>query len=170
MADCNEYVLSIYKNKDINTLISKIKPVDLQDDLRQEIAVNLLSMPCEKVAALFVSDNLLKYAIKMCWVMSTSPRSTFCSQYKKRDIAKAVDYFRSLQPLPSIPVSVAVTAKQILDSKNKDIYEDHEARIFNKYVELGSGREVARFYNIPVNHVCAIVSKVKKELRCMLSQ
>ena len=55
-----------------------------------------------------------------------------------------------------------IHCEQALDAKNKDIYDDHEARIFKKYVELGSGRSVARYYGIPVNHVCLIIKKVKR--------
>jgi len=170
MGDCDQYVISIYNNKDINSLISKIKPTDLQDDLKQEIALSLLTMPCEKVAALFLKDNLVRYSIKICWILATSKNVDFYKKYKKNDLVKAVEYMSHITSSKAIPESVAVDALNILKNKNKDIYDDHEARIFNKYVELGSGRAVARYYNIPANHVCNIISKVKKELKCMLLQ
>lgn len=74
----------------------------------------------------------------------------------------------SLLPLPELPINLAYTAQKNLNERGGDIYGDHEVRIFNKYVELGSSRAVARFYNIPVNHVCNVVNKVKKELKCSL--
>jgi hypothetical protein len=72
--------------------------------------------------------------------------------------------------LPSIPESLAIKAILIIKEKNKDKYDDHEARLFNTYVELGSARKVAIYYNIPVNHVCIVINKVKKELKCLLQQ
>lgn len=168
MSNCNELIESIYVHPDINNLISKIQPESIRDDLRQEIAVSLLEQPCEKIAALFAEDNLLKYAIKTCWLMATSKNSNFYYKYRKKDLVKAVEYMRLNQTLPTIPLSFADAAKKELNSRTETIYDDHEVRIFNKYVELGSGRAVARFYNIPVNHVCTIIQKVKTELKCLL--
>jgi hypothetical protein len=168
MSDCNHYIEQIYIHPDINNLIQKIQPEGIRDDLRQEIAISLLEMPCEKVAGLFAQDNLVKYAIRTCWLMATSKTSPFYYRYKKSDILKAVEYFNSQLDLPTIPESLAVEATKALTKNNIDIETDHEIRIFNKYVELGSNRKVAEYYGIPVNHVCNITNKVKKELRCIL--
>ena len=168
MPDCNPIVTQIYQHKDLNNLINKIEPAYIRDDLRQEIAINLLSMPCDRVAALFAADNLLRYTIKMCWVMATSNTSAFSKKFQKCNMNQALDYMKSIQPLPGLPDTLAMKAKGALKNKNKTIYDDHEARIFNKYVELGTSRKVAKHYGIPVNHVCIIVKKVKLELKCLL--
>ena len=125
-------------------------------------------MPCERVATLFAADNLLRYAIKMCWIMATCPSSSFAKKFSNCNMSKALDYMKSMQPLPTIPESLAVKASIILKAKNKDQYDDHEARLFNMYVELGSCRKVAAYYSIPINHTCKVINKVKKELKCLL--
>jgi len=169
MADCNKIIVTVYNHPDILRLISKIHPESLRDDLRQEIAMSLLEQPCEKVAGLFAGDNLIKYSIRMCWVMATSKTSNFYYKYKKKDISKAVEYLQSIESAGTIPTSIAYKAKKAIQIKSEgNIYDDHEARVFNKFVELGSARAVARFYSIPVNHTCKIIQKVKKELKCML--
>ena len=94
----------------------------------------------------------------------------FYYKYKKSDLLKAVDYFNSQLDLPIIPESWAAEATKALTKNNIDIETDHEIRIFNIYVELGSNRKVADYYKIPVNHVCNITNKVKKELKCILLQ
>jgi hypothetical protein len=170
MADCRKMIADIYSHPDILNLISRIKPENVRDDLRQEIAVSLLEQPCEKIASLFAGNNLLRYAIKVCWLMATSKTSPFYYKYRKSELVKAVEYLRLNQPFPVIPESLAGIANGHLKKKNKDVYDDHEARIFNKYVELGSCRAVARYYKIPVNHTCNIVHKVKIELKCLLLQ
>lgn len=168
MSDCNAYIEKIYIHPDINLLISKIKPESIRDDLRQEVAVSLLEMPCEKVAALFSGDNLVRYAIKICWIMATSKTSTFYNKFRRNDCMKAIEYLKTLQPLPTIPVNFATKAEQYLSKNNHDIYSDHETRVFNKYIELGSCRQVALFYGIPINHTCNIVAKMKRELKSIL--
>lgn len=100
--------------------------------------------------------------------MATSKTSQFFYKFKKTDILKAVEYLRINQSLPVIPESLAHKAKDHLQTKNQTIYDDHEVRLFNKYVELGSCRAVAKFYGIPVNHTCNIISKVRAELKTLL--
>ena len=100
--------------------------------------------------------------------MATSNTSAFSKKFQKCDINQALDYMKAIQPLPSIPETLAIKAKSALRDKNKNKYDDHEARIFNKYVELGTSRKVAKYFDIPVNHVCGIVKKVKLELKCLL--
>lgn len=170
MQDCNSYVENVYTHPDLLNLISKIKPENIRDDLRQEVAISLLEQPCEKIASLFAGDNLLRYAIKVCWLMATSKTSGFYYKYKKSDLLKAMEYLRLTQPAPSIPIKFADVAKNHLSNKNKDQHDYHEMLLFNRYIELGSCRSVARYYGIPVNHTCNIIAKVKNELKCLLLQ
>lgn len=173
MSDCNQFIEHIYVHPDINALIEKIHPESIRDDLRQEIALSLLEMPCDKIAALFANNNLLRYAIKICWVMATSKTSEFYYKYKKRDILKAVEYLKTLEPDQNFPLSVVFKAKKaICDKHCGDVNDDHEARIFNKFIELGGVRKVARYFGIPDMHVSRVVSKVKTELKqiCLQSQ
>jgi hypothetical protein len=102
--------------------------------------------------------------------MATSSTSPFYYKYKKSDLTKAVEYLRATQPAPSIPIVFADVAKTHLDNKNKDQNDYHEMLLFNKFIELGSCRSVARYYGIPVNHTCNIIAKVKKDLKCLLFQ
>jgi uncharacterized protein with HEPN domain len=43
--------------------------------------------------------------------------------------------------------------------------EAHESIIFNKYVELRSCVDVAKYFDIPKDHVFAVVKKMKHELK-----
>lgn len=165
MSNCNDFIESIYVHPDINNLIAKIHPESIRDDLRQEIAVSLLEMPCERVASLFAENNLLKYAIKTCWLMATSTNSQFYYRYKKKDLLKAIQYMELMQPCKTIPITKAV---EVLNGKTQTKEDDHEARVFKMFVELGSARAVSRYYNIPVNHVCNVVNKVRAELKKVL--
>lgn len=168
MNDCNPIVIKIYNHPDIINLISKINPESIQQDLRQELAIAILEQPCNRIATLFLEDNLLKYAIKTCWIMATSSTSKFYYKFKKSNLKQHIEYLRAIEPLPIIDENLAIKANDILTNKANTINGDHEVRIFKKYSELKSSRAVARYYNIPVNHVCNIVSKLKSELKCTL--
>lgn len=169
MQDCHSIVEKVYTHPDILNLISKIQPESIRDDLRQEIAVSLLEQPCDKTVTLFVQDNLLRYAIKVVWIMATSKTSQFYIKYRKSDFKQAVEYIRVMQQGCNILPSGVHKAKNILENP-QSMQQDHEARIFNKYIELGSSRSVAAYYGIPINHVCNVVAKVKKELKQIINQ
>lgn len=164
MADCNEIVKQIYNHPDICSLISKIQPESIRDDLRQEIAITLLEQPCDRIASLFAENNLVRYAIRTCWIMATSKTSEFYRKYRRKELVEAIQYLHIINS--NIATSDAnVLQRAVCDKAQIDIYNDHEVRIFNKFVELGSARKVAKYFGIPVNHVCNVVNKVKQELK-----
>ncbi len=170
MQNCQEIIEKVYTHPDVITLISKIHPEQIRDDLRQEMAISLLEQPCEKTATLFAQDNLLRYAIKTLWYMATGTKNEFYRKYRKSDFKQAIEYIRVMQQGCIIPPSAVYKAQKVLENKVNNAHEDHEARIFNKYIELGSSRAVAAWYGIPVNHVCNIVAKVKIELKQVINQ
>lgn len=170
MADCNDIILSVYNSKELDNLLSKINPEAIRSDLRQEIAVALMELPCKKIMSLFASNDLIRYALAITWNMAIGKGHKFSLSYQRKELGKAIDYVNATKPLPELPIQLAYQADDILKRKNKSIHDDHEARIFNKYVELGSARKVASYYRIPINHVCNIVKKVKQELKCLLLQ
>lgn len=170
MPDCNEIILKVYNSQELTNLLDKINPKAIRDDLRQEIALALMELPPKKIIDLWASNDLIRYALVMTWNMAIGKGHKFSQSHKILESIKAVEYINATKPLPELPISMAYKAESILKAKNKDIHDDHEARIFNKYVELGSARKVASYYRIPINHVCNIVNKVKSELKCLLLQ
>jgi len=170
MPDCNEIILKVYNSQELTNLLDKINPKAIRDDLRQEIALALMELPPKKIIDLWASNDLIRYALVMTWNMAIGKGHKFSKSHKILENIKAIEYINAIKPLPELPISMAYKAESILKSKNKDIHDDHEARIFNKYVELGSARKVASYYRIPINHVCNIVNKVKSELKCLLLQ
>jgi hypothetical protein len=65
MGECNEYIEKVYLSPEVEKLIKSIQPTSLQDDLRQEMAIALLSINCEKISQIWASNGLLGFAIKI---------------------------------------------------------------------------------------------------------
>jgi len=163
---CAEIIKEIYNHNDIVSLISKIHPESIRDDLRQELALTLLEQPCDKISGLMSENNLIKYAMRTCWNMATGSNNKFYRMYKRSDLAKAAEYLRLMQHGYEIPYSVAFKASEVICNKQvKDVFSQHEAAIFNKYIELGGVRAVARYYGIPAMHVSKVVRTVRQELK-----
>jgi uncharacterized protein with HEPN domain len=65
-----------------------------------------------------------------------------------------------------MPINVIVKAERHLENKMQgNIMEAHESIIFKKYVELRSCVDVAKYFEIPKDHVFAVVKKMRNELK-----
>ena len=165
MTNCHKYILEIYQSKRVNEILKRIYPSDLRDDLKQELALTLFNMDCKKIVNLNFKDELLAYSIKTLWLMATSTTSPFYYKYKKNDIDKAVKYLESQQG-KALGIREANIANNILNRKFQQSANDaHEAIIFKKYVELNSCVEVAKYFNIPKDHVYNVVKNCKEQLK-----
>jgi aspartate/glutamate racemase len=164
--DKNKIIEFIYNHKDINSLINIVDPEHLRDDLRQEMALALLSIPDEKIIEIWASNGLVGFTIKIITNMAFSSTSPFYKKFRKNDYQKALEYYRSQIKLPELNTNFANIAKKRLANKyQEDELQAHEAILFTKYVELRSCKKVADFYSIPEKHVKDIIRKTKLELK-----
>jgi hypothetical protein len=163
MSNCSPQIEFVYQHPRVNELVAKVKPEALRGDLKQELALCLLDYPCDKLLLMATDDKLIPFAMRVLWTMATSSTSGFYYKYKKSDLAKAAEYLYA-----QIPGSThcATPAAKLLDHKaSGTLYESHEARIFNKYIELESVHKVAEYFGIPFDHVRHVVRAVKAELK-----
>jgi hypothetical protein len=162
---CNQYIEEIYTSQRFNDVVRKIDPVELQDDLRQEVALALLNMDCEIVCKMYEDGRLLNYSIGIIWMMGTKQKGMFYKLYKKKDFEKAYEWMMS-QTGTDVSMDSVKIAKKVLNKKlTIDPNQAHESIIFTKYVELRSCQKVADFFGIPQLHVFQVVKKMKKELK-----
>lgn len=166
MENCKKYIEQIYCHSAFNTLISKVKPIELQDDLRQEVAVILLTKDCEQIERLYHADELLQYSLRIVWTLATSKNTRFYRIFKKNEIERLIEYSNTLQGDEMITDEQIKKAKNILSEKlNTNANAAHESILFSKYVELSSGEKVAEFFGIPALHCYEVIRKTKNELK-----
>lgn len=166
MNNCINHIKLLYTSKEINNFISNIKPVDLQDDLRQELALALLSIGCEKINSISENKGLIPFSIKILSNMAFSSTSPFYKKFKKNYYKEAIDYLKSQIKLPTLDSNLhGIINNRLKDKYTKDEINAHEAILFNSYVEFRSCQKVATHYGIPLKHVKDVVYKTKKELK-----
>lgn len=168
MNECYEYIDQLYRNKDLQKLLQNIEPVDLQDDLKQELAVILLKYDCEKLKSIIFDGKFLGFVNNILWNLATQSNNVFIRTYRKQDIQKSIEYLKSLQNTElkgGIIAENHLNKKMTINAKNA-----HESIIFRKYVELRNMKEVAKYFNIPHKHVFIVVSNVKKELKDRINE
>lgn len=170
---CNEIIEHVYLNPQIVQLIKSVRPSDLQDDLRQELALALLSLHCDKISEIWASNGLIGFSIKIITNMAFSSTSQFYKKFRKNDFDKALKYLKSQVKLPELNPNFAKLANDRLHAKYaENEMQAHEAILFNKYVEVRSCKKVADHFNIPEKHVKDIIRKTKLELKqlCLKSK
>ena len=157
----------MYLNPKVTELLNKIKPVELQSDLRQELAMVLLNYNCKKILELNKEGNLLGFTLRILWKMGTGTKGDFFKKYKRTDIIDNVDYFNSIYGNDTYQdEDLSNFAIDKLNHKlTINANEAHESIIFKKYVELKSCTKVADYFNIPKKHVFLVVKKTKDELK-----
>jgi len=165
MSECNEYIESIYRNPRIAEFIGSIQPDDLQNDLRQEMAIVLLNYDCLKIAAMHMRGELVQFAMGILWKMGRLQKGEFYKIFKKNSCGISAEYLTRTSS-DTNAVEMALIARRKLRHKLlSDANDAHEAIIFEKYVELGTCRAVAEYFGIPKHHVDKVVSKCRRELK-----
>ena len=170
MSQCNDYIVQIFNNKKINELIKNIKPIDIQDDLKQELVIALYDYGCEKIINLHNENKLIALSMKLVWYMAIGTSNKFHRTYRKNDLQKAKEYLKSLEGKDYSDKSINIAKKELKDKLNRSSNEAHESIIFQKYVELGNCIQVAKFFNIPQMHVYTVVNKIKEELKTKINE
>jgi len=162
---CNKLIETIYRNKDINNFIGKIKPEHLRDDLKQEMALVLLSYDCEKLQRMDSENNLIRFTIKVLYIMAYLTYNPFYNNFRKKHVDGNYEYIRrlSLDDNVQVPANIAIThlsKKMMIDANHA-----HESMIFSKYVEMRSIDKVSEYFGIPRQHTWEVIKNVRNELK-----
>jgi hypothetical protein len=133
----------------LNKLLQNIEPIDLQDDLKQELAIILLKYDCEKLKSIIFEGKFIGFVNNTLWNLATQSNNVFVRTYRKQDINKAIEYLNSLQ---SKELKGGIVADRHLEKKmQKSAKDAHEAIIFRKYVECRNMKEVAKYLTYLTN-------------------
>ena len=163
---CTDIILAIYNDDSINATIKKIQPIDLQDDLRQELVLALLKYDCDKLKLINDDQGLVKFSMAILMNMVKGKNRKFFNQYLRNNLELSIQYMNTFEDTDEIPMDVIDRTRLLFEKKqNEDANVSHEYRIFNRYIELKSCGKVADYYGIPKQHVWNVVKKVREELK-----
>lgn len=169
MNNCNEYIEKIYLHPSIDELIGKIKPVEIQEDLRQELAIALFEYDCNKLIEMSNRNELIFFALRIVLNMAKGTSNEFYRKFKKQLTDEQLqDYEVKNHAINFKSVDIA---ENLLNKKlTENSISAHESIIFSKYVELGSMGEVAKYYSIPKAHIFQVITNIKKQLKKQINE
>lgn len=152
-------ITQMYLDKDISQAIGKMQPVELQDDLRQEIFLVLCEMDNERLLGMWTSGYLKYFVVRTMLNMAKSDRSTFFNQFR-RSFSEYCDNYEKADEGSEV--------HEEMDSKLKQSMGElhwYEKNVFELYAENGKNiLKLSRDTKIPYRSLFKTVTKVKKKL------
>lgn len=155
----NDIISELYQSKEVNELISKIRPVELQDDLKQYAFAVLLEKPDAFIIELHNKKQLRYFLVKIISNSVFSNRSGFLKIHKLSDNA-------DIDVIADIPVDNSSMHEVIgkIHAEIKNVYW-YNAELLNLYSEHGSYRKVSEITNIPVKSVYNAIKHAKETIK-----
>lgn len=168
----NEIIEHFYNSKDVADAISKMRPIELQDDLRQEIFLVLCEMSDERIQEMWhegwkrkdCGEKLKHYIVRMMLNMMMSNRSSFFVKFRKSFIEWSAEHDIAFHPVEDDMAIVRV------EETNKELHW-YEREVLKLYSENGCNvMQLARDTKIPYRSLFKTISKLKKEMQVKIRQ
>lgn len=149
----------MYLDKDIIQAIGKMQPVELQDDLRQEIFLVLCEMDDERLLGMWTSGYLKYFVVRTMLNMAKSDRSTFFNQFR-RSFSEYCDNYEKADEGSDVHEEMDGKLKQSMGELHW-----YEKNVFELYADNGRNiLKLSRDTKIPYRSLFKTVTKVKKKL------
>ncbi len=152
----SDILVEFWNSQEVNDAISKMHPVELQEELKSELFLRIAEIPEEKLIDLYEKKQLRFYVVR---IMLNLIRSTDHKFYKK--FRNFVEY---------VPIEIIEQEQTDVSSIVKEHYESlywYEKEIFRLYTfEFNcNAKKLSIALGIPYISVVRTINKIKKELK-----
>lgn len=152
VVDSRKILEDIYKSKDLKDCISKIRPIDIQQDVLQCTFTELLLKDEKLILDLYLRNKLMAYIVKMIYNMVRWERGSFRSSQSKEVFVEELPEVVDEQKIEIIVVPL------------QKIHW-YEAKILELYAELGTYRKVAEVTGIPHISIFHTVQNARRNIK-----
>lgn len=157
----------IYQSKEVDDVIKKLKPVDLQDDIKQHCFLELFEKPGDFILDLHARGKLKAYIVKILWNTATFKKSSFAKALGKETPTD----FCEVTTFEIIKVDTT-------DLERLELYREtmckvdelywYKAELLKLYAELGTYQAVSDKTGIPLTSVYKTIVDIRKEIKKLL--
>ena len=158
MESRTEIITRLFKDPDIAEAIGKMKPVDLQDELRSEMFLVLCEMQEEKLLAMNQNKYIKFYLVRTMLTMIKSDRSTFYTKFRR-----AMDELPAGYEAKDTDYQPGFEVDAVSDAI-KDLHW-YEAEVVKQYAEIRNISELSRRTKIPYRSLSQTLSDAKKKIK-----
>ena len=155
----SQIIETLYLDKEIDKAIRKMQPVELQDDLRQEIFLVLCEMDDSRLIDMHKNGYLRYFLVRTMLNMIKSNRSGFYNLFRKQ----FVEFAEHVDDEPDVEHNEHLIEKL---NKSYEVLHWYEKEIFKLYSENGQNiLKLARDTKIPYRSLFKTIRKVKTFLK-----
>ena len=161
----NEIISKLYNDQDIANAIAKMNPVELQDDLRQEMFLVLCEMDDTRLIEMHKNGFLKYYLVRTMLTMIKSDRSTFHNKFRRifQEIGCAVED-------KPVPVDESNEALHVgIETVMKELHW-YENGIFKLYAQNKNISELSRQTSIPYRSLSKTISDTRKKIKSKMKE
>lgn len=173
----NKIIADLFNSKEFNDCIKKMQPVELQDDLKAEVALIL----CEKEDAVIISLNnagpmaLKYYTVRIILNLIQSNTSPFYKKYRQ-PIIEYAENVNDAYELTEDEIDARI-AEECKEEQVLKIIEDlywYDKEMLKLYMETGNYRTMEKETGIPhgtcYDAIQAVYAKIRYHLRMLNKQ
>jgi hypothetical protein len=169
-ADRNKIISDLFVSKEFNDCIRKMEPIDLQDDLRAEVALILCEHSDEKIISIYNSHpNALKYyTVRIILNLIKSNTSPFYKKYRQ-PVGQFNDEYDHSDDNENIDIRLANELKEEKALSIIDSMYWYDKEMIKLYMETGNYRKMQKVTGIPwgscYDTIQMALNKIRYELR-----
>lgn len=155
----NQIITDLWNCGKLNTAIRKMKPTELQDDLRQELFLELLRIPDEKLTTLHENGQLSRYAFGIIRHMILTNRSAFYNTHRR--------FSREMYAIETDPADNSDQTAPLIEHIDATFaaMDNYESGILKEYLEMGACKPVAEATGIKQTAVQIAVTNAKTNFK-----
>lgn len=170
----NEILSELFTSKDFNQCIRKMKPVNLQDELKAEVALILCEKDEEKIFQLWESGGLKFFTVRIILNLIQSNTSPFYKKFRSNEFSLSYHDLDSAENGEGFKRQITLEASEYDTSKDMAISEIdnlywYDREILKLYAEHGTYRKVEEVTGIPFESVYKTTQRACKIIRKKLS-
>jgi DNA-directed RNA polymerase specialized sigma24 family protein len=156
-----DIISMMYSDKDINAAIGKMQPIDLQEDLKQEIFFVICELPPVRLVDMYSNGYLKYFIVRTMLNMAKSDRSTFYNTFR-RSWNEYGDHHDKAEEIYSEEMSDRLY-------ESMEILHWYEQEVFKLYSQNGKNiLALSKETKIPYRSLFKTIRKVKALLKAKI--
>lgn len=158
----NEILIEFWELNEVNNAISKMKPVELQEDLKSEVFLILCELPEEKLIALYDRKELKFYMVRIMLNLVQNKNNQFYKKY--RNFTELNSYEEAIQ------VNDEPDLTKIVNKYFEGLYwyQKEILRLYT-YEFNKNAKKLSKSTGIPYMSIIRTLNKTKQELKSKIN-
>ena len=162
-----EILLQLWNDSDIRQAIGKMQPVELQDDLRQEMFLVMCELEEARLAKMHADGWVKFFLVRTMLNMVKSDRSTFFKKFRQTFVQLSSNHFAGVELLTNFESSEAKETNVISAVEALPWYD---RELLKLYAEEKNIAKLSKDTRIPYRSLFKTITKAKQKVRKAMSK